>query len=183
MIDPLAASAFEALLGRRGGDLLLLVDDRLRILRAGAEAATLAERSIAQLRGMSLIAAFGSAPLDALGRRVVTSRSAQVGEAELGRLGARTFGVDAVPLSGGGLVISLHDITTLRRVERVRRDFVANISHELRTPLTSIKLLAETVTSGSVDDLATTRELVGQIERETDHLAQLVDELLDLSMI
>ena len=79
--------------------------------------------------------------------------------------------------------MSLHDITALRRIERVRRDFVANISHELRTPLTSIKLLAETLSSGTVDDDATMRDFATQIERETDHLAQLVDELLDLSMI
>ena len=65
----------------------------------------------------------------------------------------------------------------------MRRDFVANISHELRTPLTSIKLLAETLSSGTVDDDATMRDFATQIERETDHLAQLVDELLDLSMI
>ncbi len=68
-------------------------------------------------------------------------------------------------------------------MERVRRDFVANISHELRTPLTSIKLLAETLTSGAVDDPATTKDFATQIEREVDHLAQLVDELLDLSTI
>ena len=77
----------------------------------------------------------------------------------------------------------LHDITALRRIERVRRDFVANISHELRTPLTSIKLLAETLAPGTVEDAATMRDFAAQIEREADHLAQLVDELLDLSMI
>ncbi len=88
-----------------------------------------------------------------------------------------------MPLVDGGLVMSLHDITTLRRIERVRRDFVANISHELRTPLTSIKLLAETLSSGTVEDAPTMRDFATQIERETDHLAQLVDELLDLSMI
>jgi two-component system, OmpR family, phosphate regulon sensor histidine kinase PhoR len=81
------------------------------------------------------------------------------------------------------MVLAIHDITTLRRVERVRRDFVANISHELRTPLASIKLLAETLSSGSVDEAATWRDFAGQIEREVDHLAQLVDELLDLSRI
>jgi two-component system phosphate regulon sensor histidine kinase PhoR len=68
-------------------------------------------------------------------------------------------------------------------VERVRRDFVANISHELRTPLASVKLLAETLSSGAADDPATAVEFAEQIEREIDHLAQLVDELLDLSMI
>ena len=101
--------------------------------------------------------------------------------------GQRTFAVDAVPMdvAGGGplVVLALHDVSTLRRVERVRRDFVANISHELRTPLASIKLLAETLSAGAVDDPATARDFTLQIERETDHLAQLVDELLDLSTI
>jgi two-component system phosphate regulon sensor histidine kinase PhoR len=108
--------------------------------------------------------------------------SVVTGEADLGHLGARRFAVDAVPLPGG-LVLSLHDVTALRRIERVRRDFVANIGHELRTPLTAIKLLGETMSSGTVDDPATMRDFATQIEREADHLAQLVDELLDLSAI
>jgi two-component system phosphate regulon sensor histidine kinase PhoR len=183
VIDQTSAAAFDALLLRRGGDLLISVDETLRIVRAGPEAAVLAERPEQALSGMSLIAAFGSAPLDALARQAITSGEAVSGEADLGHLGARHFAVDAVPLRGGGLVLFLHDITALRRMERVRRDFVANIGHELRTPLTSIKLLAETLTSGAVDDPATTRDFATQIEREVDHLAQLVDELLDLSMI
>ena len=183
MIDQASAAAFEALLLRRGGDLLLAVDETLRIVRAGPEAAALAEREEGALSRMSLIAAFGSAPLDALARQALTTGEAVSGEADLGHLGARHFAVDAVPLPSGGLVLFLHDVTALRRMERVRRDFVANLGHELRTPLTSIKLLAETLTSGAVDDPATTRDFAAQIEREVDHLAQLVDELLDLSMI
>jgi two-component system phosphate regulon sensor histidine kinase PhoR len=183
VIDPRSARAFEALLARTGGDLLLLVDDRLRIVRAGREASALAERPERALAGMSLIAAFGSANLDALARQVATERRPRSGEADLGHLNERHFAVDGVPLPDGGLVLSLHDITALRRIERVRRDFVANISHELRTPLASIKLLAETLSSGAVEDAATTRDFTTQIEREIDHLAQLVDELLDLSMI
>ncbi len=181
MIDLVAA--FEALVERRGGDVLLLVDDSLRIERAGPEAAELAERAAGSLEGLSLIAAFGSAPLDAIARQAVSGRVVATGEAALGHLGRRQFAVDAVPLAGGGLVLSLHDITALRRIERVRRDFVANIGHELRTPLTSIKLLAETLASGAADEADTAREFAAQIEREADHLAQLVDELLDLSMI
>ena len=183
MIDPTASAAFEALLARRGGDVILLVDGALRITRAGPEAAALAERSEAALRGMSLIAAFGSAALDAVARQAAADGAVATGEADLGHLGVRRYAVDAVPLAGGGLVLSLHDVTALRRMERIRRDFVANIGHELRTPLTSIKLLSETLSSGGVDDAATTREFVAQIEREADHLAQLVNELLDLSTI
>ena len=183
MTGPTSSAAFEALLARRGEHLLILVDERLRIVRAGLEAALLADRDEASLVGMSLIAAFGSASLDAVARQAAASEEATSGEADLGRLGARQFAVDVVPLGDGGLVMSLLDVTTLRRIERVRRDFVANISHELRTPLTSIKLLAETLSSGTVDDEPTMRDFATQIERETDHLAQLVDELLDLSMI
>ena len=191
-MDPLASAAFEALLGRTGGLVLLLVDRRLRILRAGAEAATLAERTTAALQGMSLIAAFGSAALDGVCRQAAATGEPASGEADLGRGGERAFTVDAVPITagratpfgaGGALVVSLHEVTTIRRVERVRRDFVANISHELRTPLASIKLLAETLGAGAVDDVPTAREFITQIEREADHLAQLVNELLDLSMI
>ena len=182
MTDSTGAAAFDALLARRGGDAILLVDEQLRIVRAGPEAADLADRSVDAIIGKSLIAAFGSAPLDALARQAISSRDFVSGEASLGHLGSRRFAVDAVPL-GRGLVLSLHDVTALRRMERVRRDFVANIGHELRTPLTSIKLLAETLTSGSVDDPATLRDFAAQIEREADHLAQLVVELLDLTTI
>jgi two-component system phosphate regulon sensor histidine kinase PhoR len=182
VIDP-AAAAFQSLLSRRGGEVLILVDESLRIVRAGTEAANLAERPLESLAGMSLIAAFGSAPLDAVARQSLTSGEAASGEADLGHLGARRFAIDAVPLPADGLVLFLHDVTALRRMERVRRDFVANIGHELRTPLTSIKLLAETLTSGAADDPATTKDFAKQVEREVDHLAQLVDELLDLSTI
>ncbi len=88
-----------------------------------------------------------------------------------------------MPLASGGLLLWLHDVTAARRAAQARRDVVANISHELRTPLASIKLLAETLADGAVADAETGREFAVQIQREVDHLAQLVDELLDLSMI
>ena len=181
--DTDSRSAFEALVDR-SADALVVVDDRLRILRAGPGAAALAERSADELAGMSVIAGFGSAPLDSIARDALARREPASGEAQLGPLGSRTFRIDALPTSSGGLVLSLRDITELRRMERVRRDFVANISHELRTPLASIKLLAETLSSGAAGgDPDTARDLSIQIEREVDHLAQLVDELLDLSRI
>jgi len=180
--EPIAAAAFDALLEAPGDHLLLVVDHDLKIVRAGPEAATLAERRDDELPGLSLIAAFGSASLDAVARAALLDGRA-TGEAALGHLGARVFAVEAIVLPAAGLVLSLHEVTELRRMERVRRDFVANIGHELRTPLSSIKLLAETLSGGGVDDPATTREFAAQVEREVDHLAQLVDELLDLSMI
>jgi two-component system phosphate regulon sensor histidine kinase PhoR len=101
----------------------------------------------------------------------------------LGPLAGRQFEAQAVPLPSGGLLLWLHDVTAARRAAQARRDVVASISHELRTPLASIKLLAETLADGAVADPDTGRDFVVQIQREVDHLAQLVDELLDLSMI
>jgi two-component system phosphate regulon sensor histidine kinase PhoR len=183
MMGPAALSAaLEGLLDRSSLAVVLLVDERLRIRRAGRSAEILAERSSEELEGMSLIAAFNSASLDAVAREALATAQPGTGEAELGRLGSRIFSVEAIPLREG-LVLALHEITSQRRAERVRRDFIANISHELRTPLASVKLLAETLSGGAVDDPDTARDFSTQIEREVDHLTQLVDELLDLSMI
>lgn len=77
--------------------------------------------------------------------------------------------------------VSLVDITSLRRLERVRRDFVANVSHELRTPMTTIRAMAETV----LDELPETdgnRNYLGKIIREVDRLTNITDDLLTLSV-
>jgi two-component system phosphate regulon sensor histidine kinase PhoR len=178
-----ALAALEVLLRGVGSDFLVLTDGRLRITRAGAMAARLADRAISDLRGMSLIAAFGSVALDGVARDALERRMQRQGEVRLGHLGSRVYQVDAMPLRNEDLLLVLHDVTRVRRVEQVRRDFIANISHELRTPLSSIKLIAETLSGGAVEEMATAQEFAGQIEREVDHLAQLVDELLELSMI
>jgi two-component system, OmpR family, phosphate regulon sensor histidine kinase PhoR len=178
-----AAAVLDVLLRGTGSDFLVLTDRRLRITRAGSTAARLAERPAEDLAGMSLIAAFGSVALDGVAREALDRRTPRQGEVRLGHLGSRVYQVDALPLRAEGLLMVMHDVTNVRRVEQVRRDFIANISHELRTPLSSIKLIAETLSGGAVDDLVTARDFAGQIEREVDHLAQLVDELLELSMI
>ena len=98
-------------------------------------------------------------------------------------MASRQFEAEAVPLPSGGCFCWLHDVTAAAARGPARRDVVANISHELRTPLASIKLLAETLADGAVADEETGRDFADQIQREVDHLAQLVDELLDLSMI
>jgi two-component system sensor histidine kinase SenX3 len=92
----------------------------------------------------------------------------------------------AVPLGGdgteaAGAVAIIHDVTDARRVESVRRDFVANVSHELKTPIGALGLLAETI--ASADDVEVVRRLAEQLVRESERLARIIDDLLDLSLI
>jgi two-component system phosphate regulon sensor histidine kinase PhoR len=80
-----------------------------------------------------------------------------------------------------GAVIVLHDITELRKLERVRRDFVANVSHELKTPLTAIQGFAETLLAGAIDDPQNRIRFLEIILEHSQRLARLTDDLLKLS--
>jgi two-component system phosphate regulon sensor histidine kinase PhoR len=80
-------------------------------------------------------------------------------------------------------IVVVRDVSELRRLESVRREFVANVSHELRTPLASIKALVETLEAGAKDDPAVSGTFFGQIVHEVDRLTGLVEELLDLARI
>lgn len=81
------------------------------------------------------------------------------------------------------LVAAVEDITNLRYLETVRRDFVANVSHELRTPLASINLLVETLQNGAMNEPDAAQHFLHRIEVETVAMAQLVEELLELSRL
>lgn len=98
----------------------------------------------------------------------------------------RTFTVTAAPLPAGGAVAVLHDITSIERVEKTRRDFIANVSHELRTPLTSIQGFAETLldleSSGSADPV-TKKEFLEVIRKNAARMARLTEDLLVLARV
>jgi two-component system, OmpR family, phosphate regulon sensor histidine kinase PhoR len=97
-------------------------------------------------------------------------------------LDGRVLLVNARPLPAGGAVLVLHDLSEVRRLETVRRDFVANVSHELKTPLTSISGYAETLL-GDATDAETTRRFLDTILSNARRMQRLVDDLLDLSRI
>ena len=82
-----------------------------------------------------------------------------------------------------GSILLAQDLTRIRRLETVRRDFVSNLSHELRTPLASLNALAETLQGGALDDPPAARRFVDQIQIEVDALTQMANELLELSRI
>jgi two-component system, OmpR family, phosphate regulon sensor histidine kinase PhoR len=97
-------------------------------------------------------------------------------------LDTRTCLLSARPLPGGGAVVVLHDLTDVRRLETIRRDFVANVSHELKTPLTSITGYAETLLTDAPDE-ATSRRFLETILANSRRMQSLVDDQLDLSRI
>jgi two-component system phosphate regulon sensor histidine kinase PhoR len=82
-----------------------------------------------------------------------------------------------------GALVVLNDITRLRHLENIRREFVANVSHELKTPITSIKGYVETLQEGAIDDKKNARKFVEIIFKQADLLNMLVDDLLSLSKI
>jgi two-component system, OmpR family, phosphate regulon sensor histidine kinase PhoR len=82
-----------------------------------------------------------------------------------------------------GAVAVFHDVTELKRLEQVRREFVANVSHELRTPLTAIKGYAETLRDGGLRDPKAAAEFVGIIHRHAERLRALIEDLLDLAAV
>jgi two-component system phosphate regulon sensor histidine kinase PhoR len=80
-------------------------------------------------------------------------------------------------------VVILQDLTQIRRLDTVRRDFISNISHELRTPLASLKALVDTLRDGALDDPPAAQRFLDRIETEVDAMTQMVQELLELSRI
>ncbi|MGH2471057.1 MAG: ATP-binding protein [Candidatus Limnocylindria bacterium] len=86
-------------------------------------------------------------------------------------------------LAEGELLLVVQDLTNLRRLQTVRRDFVANVSHELRTPLAALKAMAETLEAGAIDEPPVARDFVRRMIGEIDRLTELVEELLLISRL
>ncbi len=97
--------------------------------------------------------------------------------------GIRTLIRVAHKYGGSGRVLLLEDVTTVRRLETVRRDFVANVSHELRTPVAVIRANAETLLAGAKDDPVMAPKLIDGLHRNAERLARILADLLDLSRL
>jgi two-component system, OmpR family, sensor histidine kinase SenX3 len=124
---------------------------------------------------------------DALAELLEHALGGRVAERELQLYGPprQVLQLSTFPLYASGEVIGAvaftRDVSEARRVESVRRDFVANVSHELKTPIGALGLLAETM--AATDDVGVMQQLAERVVREADRLAQMVDDLLDLSLI
>ncbi len=108
-------------------------------------------------------------------RKVISARAASI-------LPGRTFDVTAAPMPGGGAVAVLRDLTETERVEKTRRDFIANVSHELRTPLTSIQGYTETLLDGAAEN-GHAREFLEIIRKNAIRMSRLTEDLLTLARV
>ena len=160
------------------GDAIFISDESGRVLLANAAArATAGENVIGRhlpevIRHHETLAA------------IATAQHGREATATIERTDPRRFmRAVARPLEGGQILLVIQDLTTLRRLETVRSDFVANVSHELRRPITSLKAMAEALEEGALDDGAVARDFVHRMHQEIDGLAQLTNELLALTRI
>jgi two-component system phosphate regulon sensor histidine kinase PhoR len=151
--------------------------------------------SAARAEGRPILEVIRQPEILELVRRALGGEEGLSWEMEVGAGRGRVFAVTVSPVSAVspegaaapprpiGAVAVLHEITELRRLEQVRRDFVANVSHELKTPLTSIQGFAETLLGGALDDPQNSRRFVEIIRNHAVRLGRVTDDLLKLSRI
>jgi two-component system, OmpR family, phosphate regulon sensor histidine kinase PhoR len=166
---------------------VVALDAAGRVIAINPALARVFSLDAAGTRGKLFLEVLRHHQLDQLVRGVFSDHKARVEEVRTFVPEERIFEAQAAPLHEGGefagALVVLHDITRLRQLEQVRRDFVANVSHELRTPLASIKGFAETLEMGALDDPKNARGFLESIVRQTDRMTALVEDLLDLTAI
>ena len=155
------------------GDAIVIADADGRIERANRAASELLGSPLAGRRLMDVVRDHEA--IDAIaGARADDDSVAHIERTDPPRFQR----VVARRLADGELLLVIQDLTNLRRLQTVRRDFVANVSHELRTPLASLKAMAETLQAGAIDEPDAARDFVRRMGTEIDDLARLVEELL-----
>lgn len=166
-------------------DAVLVVDDEGRLRFLNAAALRLFDLRIEEVLGANLVEALPSFGLDSAMRAALANGQSSEQEMQLYSPRAREVFLRVAPVfsSAGartGAVAIVQDLTELRRLERVRRDFVSNASHELRTPIATVRALAETLQSADGDPGANERFLPPLVS-EAERLSRLVSDLLDLA--
>ncbi len=160
----------------RSTDGVLVLDDQLEMLFATAPA----EQILESRHGEAAVVAH----IRRQARQVLESGVASEARVEVYAPRRRTLQVQVDPLPSGvgpGVGIHIRDVTEHERVEAIRRDFVANVSHELKTPIGALAVLAEAL--GGASDDATRQRLADRLQAEASRLSDLVDDILDLSLV
>jgi two-component system phosphate regulon sensor histidine kinase PhoR len=168
------------------GPGVLSIDRELRVVEANPVAHALLGRQPGALLGRTVMEAFLDRTVEATARAALDTGAAATEIRQAGPDGP-ALAVRARRAPTGGVWLILDDVSELRRLQRIRTEFIDNLSHELRTPLTTVSLLAETLSmeasAGTTAIPDRMRDRIAKIEVETGHLVQMVNELLDLSRI
>ena len=164
-------------------DGILVVDGEGRVAMINRAAEKMLQYAADTALGHTFIEVVYDHEINDILQRCLGTGEQQIGLVEIER-GKRYLRVIATPIIGQpGCVVLLQDLTEFRHLETIRRDFIANISHELRTPTAALKILAETLYEGAIDDPTVARGFLNKINIETDRLAQMINELSELSRI
>lgn len=175
-----------AILGSMIEGVAVISGDERIIFSNAAFSRILGLDEVHQIEGRPLLEVARQSDLLAAIKMALSGQEQVTSEIAVGTVRPRSFAVTAAPVQASshkGAVLVLHEITDLRRLERVRQDFVANVSHEFRTPLTAIQGFAETLLSGALEDPANRRRFVEIIREHATRLARLTEDLLKLSRI
>jgi len=168
-------------------DGVIAVGPRENVIFSNAAAGRLMRFNHVAAQGRSLLETVRNHTLHRVASELLFRPGQRQFEIEVGDGGSEvTLSVTATSLPGeptAGVVMVFNNLTELRRIEAMRRDFVANVSHELKTPLSSIKAYAETLLNGAINDPANRERFVRQIEEQSERLNQLIKDLLSLARV
>jgi two-component system, OmpR family, phosphate regulon sensor histidine kinase PhoR len=172
--------------GMRAG--VLVIDYESRITLMNPVLGRILQADLKESLGKKVIEVVRNAELKGILDRALADKKEASAIVEMALGTRRSFEVVAVPLgdhgpASGGVVAVLHDITRLKELENIRKDFVANVSHELRTPLTSIRGFAETLLDGALEDRSNNRRFVEIIKSHALRLTDLTTDLLTLATL
>ncbi len=166
---------------------VMVLDSRGHVLQINPALERMFGITRVEARGRPSAELFRHQQLNDLVAGILRSRTHQQDEIVL-PLSGRCLQIEASPAGGereneASVVLVFHDMTELRRLEKIRKDFVANVSHELRTPLTSIKGYVEALLDGAKDDPAASAKFLDIILKQSDRLNLIIEDLLELSKI
>ena len=170
-------------------DGVIALDSEQRVQFANAAAGTLLGFKPDEIHGRKLLQAVRNNQLQEMVVRLLASQRSEEIEIKFGDENLRNLLVHATSFEDGeqakpfSVVMMIYNLSEVRRLDAMRRDFVANVSHELKTPLSSIKAYAETLSAGAIHDEDNRDRFVNQIEEQADRLHQLISDLLSLARI
>ena len=167
---------------------VIAIDTEERIVSINQTAARLFEKEPTDCQGKSIQEIIRSPALQQFIRAAISNTNPTEEDITVFQNEERVIGVKGSPIFDAnqdqiGTLVVFHDVTQLRRLENMRRDFVANVSHEIKTPLTAIKGFVETLQQGKVEKKQEKERFLGIIQKHVDRLDAIIEDLLALSRI